>query len=60
MIYFETLLYFHLILCLNLDQEAAAMAATEVLFMLQSGQERTFQFTIAPDSPTTPQQEPHE
>lgn len=33
-------------------------AATEVAFILQSRQPRALQFTIAPDSPTTPQQEP--
>ncbi|XP_008784037.1 uncharacterized protein LOC103703101 [Phoenix dactylifera] len=41
-------------------QEAAALAATEVAFILQSGQARGLQFTISPDSPTTPQQEPHQ
>ncbi|KAK8966018.1 hypothetical protein KSP40_PGU017438 [Platanthera guangdongensis] len=41
-------------------QEAAAMAAAEVAFILQSGQgRRSLQFTIAPESPATPQQEPH-
>ncbi|ONK65259.1 uncharacterized protein A4U43_C07F35300 [Asparagus officinalis] len=41
-------------------QEAAAMAATEVAFILQSAEGRAFQFTIAPDSPITPQQEPNQ
>ncbi|PKA47107.1 E3 ubiquitin-protein ligase MARCH6 [Apostasia shenzhenica] len=41
-------------------QEAAALAATEVAFILQSGQGRNLQFTIAPESPATPQQEPHQ
>ncbi|XP_008802607.2 uncharacterized protein LOC103716403 [Phoenix dactylifera] len=41
-------------------QEAAAMAATEVALILQSGQARGLQFTIAPDSPVAPQQEPHQ
>ncbi|KAM0936419.1 putative E3 ubiquitin-protein ligase MARCH [Dioscorea sansibarensis] len=41
-------------------QEAAALAATEVAFILQSAQARALQFTIAPESPTTPQQEPHQ
>ncbi|KAJ0988303.1 hypothetical protein J5N97_006659 [Dioscorea zingiberensis] len=41
-------------------QEAAALAATEVAFILQSGQARGLQFTIAPESPTTPQQEPYQ
>ncbi|KAH0460332.1 hypothetical protein IEQ34_010995 [Dendrobium chrysotoxum] len=41
-------------------QEAAAMAAAEVAFILQSGQGRSLQFTIAPESPATPQQEPHQ
>lgn len=41
-------------------QEAAALAAAEVAFILQSGRARGLQFTIAPDSPTTPQQEPHQ
>ncbi|OVA09002.1 zinc finger protein [Macleaya cordata] len=41
-------------------QEAAALAATEVAFMLQSGQRRGLQFTIAPPPGTavTPHQEP--
>ncbi|KAI3876509.1 hypothetical protein MKX03_030326 [Papaver bracteatum] len=43
-------------------QEAAALAATEVAFMLQSGQRRGLQFTIAPPPPpgtavVTPHQE---
>ncbi|XP_042488281.1 uncharacterized protein LOC122068475 [Macadamia integrifolia] len=38
-------------------QEAAALAATEVAFVLQSGQHRGLQFTIAP-TPVTPRQEP--
>ncbi|XP_043724535.1 uncharacterized protein LOC122671405 isoform X2 [Telopea speciosissima] len=38
-------------------QEAAALAATEVAFVLQSGQRRGLQFTIAP-TPLTPRQEP--
>ncbi|KAH7683982.1 Protein involved in mRNA turnover and stability protein [Dioscorea alata] len=41
-------------------QEAAALAATEVAFIIQSAQARALQFTIAPESPTTPQQEPHQ
>lgn len=41
-------------------QEAAALAATEVAFILQSGQGRGLQFTIAPESPNPPQQEPHQ
>ncbi|KAJ8479351.1 hypothetical protein OPV22_023078 [Ensete ventricosum] len=41
-------------------QEAAAIAATEVAFILQTGQGRGLHFTIAPESPTTPQQEPQE
>lgn len=41
-------------------QEAAALAATEVAFILQTGQGRGLHFTIAPESPTTPQQEPQE
>jgi hypothetical protein len=39
-------------------QEAAALAATEVAFILKSGQGRGVHFTIAPDSPATPQHEP--
>ncbi|KAJ1289658.1 hypothetical protein BS78_02G181400 [Paspalum vaginatum] len=39
-------------------QEAAALAATEVAFILQSGQGSAVHFTIAPDSPATPQHEP--
>ncbi|XP_072982161.1 uncharacterized protein [Typha latifolia] len=41
-------------------QEAAALAAAEVAFILQSGQGRGLQFTIAPDSPATPHQEPQQ
>lgn len=41
-------------------QEAAALAASEVAFILQSSQARGLQFTIAPESPATPQQEPHQ
>ncbi|WCJ35936.1 RING/FYVE/PHD zinc finger superfamily protein [Euphorbia peplus] len=37
-------------------QEAAALAATEVAFMLQAGQRRGLQFTIAPGPPVTPHQ----
>uniref|UniRef100_A0ACD5WW51 Uncharacterized protein n=1 Tax=Avena sativa TaxID=4498 RepID=A0ACD5WW51_AVESA len=40
-------------------EEASAVAAAEVAFILQSAQGRALQFTIAPDSPTTPQHEPH-
>jgi len=40
-------------------EEAASIAAAEVAFILQSAQGRALQFTIAPDSPTTPQHEPH-
>ncbi|KAJ4974679.1 hypothetical protein NE237_007853 [Protea cynaroides] len=39
------------------SQEAAALAATEVAFVLQSGQHRGLQFTIAGPS-VTPRQEP--
>ncbi|XP_044486891.1 uncharacterized protein LOC123211964 isoform X2 [Mangifera indica] len=39
-------------------QEAAALAATEVAFMLQAGQRRGLHFTIAPGPPVTPHQEP--
>lgn len=41
-----------------LNQEAAALAATEVAFMLQAGQRRGLHFTIAPGPPVTPHQEP--
>ncbi|KAJ1701356.1 hypothetical protein LUZ63_001135 [Rhynchospora breviuscula] len=40
------------------QEAAAALAATEVAFILQSGQGSGLHFTIAPDSPTTPQGEP--
>ncbi|XP_042488643.1 uncharacterized protein LOC122068802 isoform X2 [Macadamia integrifolia] len=40
------------------SQEAAALAATEVAFVLQSGQRRGLQFTIAPGPAVTPRQEP--
>lgn len=41
------------------SQEAAALAVTDVAFVLQSGQQRSFHLTIAPDSPATlPHQEP--
>ncbi|KAK6249974.1 hypothetical protein SCA6_003979 [Theobroma cacao] len=39
-------------------QEAAALAATEVAFMIQAGQRRGVQFTIAPGPAATPHQEP--
>ncbi|KAH9606800.1 hypothetical protein KSS87_001110 [Heliosperma pusillum] len=39
-------------------QEAAALAATQVAFVLQSGQRRGLQFTIAPRSPASITQEP--
>nr|QEE59951.1 RING/FYVE/PHD zinc finger superfamily protein isoform 1 [Betula platyphylla] len=39
-------------------QEAAALAATEVAFMLQAGQRRGLQFTIAPGPAVIPHQEP--
>ncbi|OMO82440.1 Zinc finger, RING-CH-type [Corchorus olitorius] len=38
-------------------QEAAALAATQVAFVLQSGQRRGMQFTIASGPPMTPHQE---
>ncbi|KAH7652556.1 Protein involved in mRNA turnover and stability protein [Dioscorea alata] len=41
-------------------QEAAALAAREVAYILQSGQGRGLQFAIAPESPATPQQEPNQ
>ncbi|KAJ6823974.1 uncharacterized protein M6B38_129950 [Iris pallida] len=41
-------------------QEAAALAATEVAFILQSGQGRGLHFTIAPESTATPHEEPHQ
>ncbi|KAF3324236.1 uncharacterized protein LOC144573774 isoform X1 [Carex rostrata] len=40
------------------QEAAAALAATEMAFILQSGQGSGLHFTIAPDSPTTPQGEP--
>ncbi|KAJ1696685.1 RING/FYVE/PHD zinc finger superfamily protein [Rhynchospora pubera] len=40
-------------------QEAAAMAAAEVAFILQTSRGRALQFAIAPESPATPQHEPH-
>ncbi|XXG70611.1 hypothetical protein AAC387_Pa07g0050 [Persea americana] len=40
------------------QQEAAALAAAEVAFVLQSGQRRGLQFTIAPGPTATPHQEP--
>ncbi|KAK8657688.1 hypothetical protein V6N13_035915 [Hibiscus sabdariffa] len=39
-------------------QEAAALAAAEVAFMIQAGQRRGLQFTIAPGPAATPHQEP--
>ncbi|XVF50123.1 hypothetical protein PTKIN_Ptkin04bG0069900 [Pterospermum kingtungense] len=39
-------------------QEAAALAATEVAFMIQAGQSQGVQFGIAPGPPGTPHQEP--
>ena len=44
----------------NYWQEAASIATAEVAFILQSAQGRALQFTIAPDSPTTPQHEPQQ
>lgn len=41
-------------------QEAAALAATEVAFILQSGRRQGLHLTLAPESPATPQQEPHQ
>lgn len=40
------------------NQEAAALAATEVAFMIQAGQRRGLHFTIAPGPAVTPHQEP--
>ena len=37
-------------------QEAAALAATQVAFVLQSGQRRGLQFAIAPGSTVHPEQ----
>ncbi|XVF11921.1 hypothetical protein REPUB_Repub08aG0069700 [Reevesia pubescens] len=39
-------------------QEAAALAASEVAFMIQAGQRRGVQFTIAPGPAVIPHQEP--
>ncbi|RVW25401.1 uncharacterized protein LOC100256824 [Vitis vinifera] len=39
-------------------QEAAALAATQVAFVLQSGQRRGLQFTVAPAHVVAPPQEP--
>ncbi|XP_022738753.1 uncharacterized protein LOC111291342 isoform X2 [Durio zibethinus] len=39
-------------------QEAAAVAATEVAFLIQAGQRRGIQFNIAPGPAATPRQEP--
>ncbi|KAL8161500.1 hypothetical protein V2J09_012989 [Rumex salicifolius] len=44
-------------ICVNNKQEAAALAATQVAFVLQSGQHRGLQFTIAPRPPTPVPQE---
>ncbi|KAG8090196.1 hypothetical protein GUJ93_ZPchr0011g28348 [Zizania palustris] len=41
-------------------EEAAALAAAEVAFILQSAQGRALQFTIAPESPASPQHEPQQ
>nr|CAD1826439.1 unnamed protein product [Ananas comosus var. bracteatus] len=42
-------------------QEAAEVAAREVAYILQAGQARGLQITIAPpESPTAPQQDPHQ
>ncbi|RWW06641.1 hypothetical protein BHE74_00028710, partial [Ensete ventricosum] len=41
-------------------QETAALAATEVSVILQSGQQRSLHLTLAPDSPATPPQEPQQ
>lgn len=42
----------------QLREEAARLAATEVAFLIQSGQRRGLQFTIAPAPAATPRQEP--
>lgn len=39
-------------------QEAAALAATEVAFMLQAAQGQSLQFTLAPGPVVTPHPEP--
>ncbi|GKV00677.1 hypothetical protein SLEP1_g13331 [Rubroshorea leprosula] len=39
------------------QQEAAALAATQVAFVLQSGQHRGLQFTIASGPAVSPHQE---
>ncbi|KAJ8477462.1 hypothetical protein OPV22_021189 [Ensete ventricosum] len=41
-------------------QEAAALTASEMAFILQSGQQRGLHFTLAPESPATPHQEPQQ
>lgn len=43
--------------CYILKQEAAALAATQVAFVLQSGQRRGLQFAIAPGPTVNPHQE---
>lgn len=42
----------------SLNQEAAALAASEVAFMLQAGQRRGLQITIEPGPSVIPHQEP--
>lgn len=42
-----------------MKQEAAALAATQVAFVLQSGQRRGLQFAIAPGPPTVNSQQEH-
>lgn len=37
-----------MLICDLVKQEAAALAATQVAFVLQSGQRRGLQFTVAP------------
>lgn len=44
--------------CDLVKQEAAALAATQVAFVLQSGQRRGLQFTVAPAHAVAPPQEP--
>ena len=43
--------------CIMVKQEAAALAATQVAFVLQSGQRRGLQFAIAPGPPTLHQEQ---
>lgn len=59
MLYCSGFFFNFLLMFLNeFVQEAAALAASEVAFMLQAGQRRGLHFTLAAGPPVTAHQEP--